>query len=262
MRKKKSTTQAPKKTNSRLDISPEEERAFDERLDRWCDDEKAQAYYQLVHNELQKFEKEHGPQHDPQRHQDLLMLSHDAGPPICRDRTPFDALQAILLAGYVGLPIPPWAFEIFNETIYARLRGEIKSLDSALGFSGTRQGKTTPPMQHNLICQRNEKLCGDVYRWVVLGDSVKSACHRVIKRLLATPNWNGTAFDLNLIKGKSEKIDSYSQRSAMEESLERIYYTWKKDCEREQTIIGKDITLKKIRENLFNNQEAFMALFP
>ncbi len=256
MKKLKEPDKASDTTGNHSVLSPEDARAFDERFEALSEEVRNEEYLQSLRDERTKLENEQGRQTDPQRYNDLLMLLVNAGTIGEPSPTPFRAIQAILSAGYVGFPMPPWALKMFDETIYARLKGDIKSLDSALGFSGIgRQGKTTPPMQQQLIRQRNDKLCSDVYRWTMLEKDVESACQKVIQRLMATPNWNNTAYDLDLIKRKAKKKDLYTRKIEMEESLKRLYYQWKKDCNDERV-------LKRIREKLEQNPELFKALFP
>ena len=57
---------------------------------------------------------------------------------------------------------------------------------------------------------------------------VESACHKVVKELMCNPNWNETAYDLDLIKQKVKKQDPITREDEMAEALKAIYYRWKK----------------------------------
>ena len=211
-----------------------------------CEDEK---YLEMIWKELGKCP----PGKNSEKHSDLvhLMVYTQLETPV--PKTPFRAIQAILCAGHAGLPMPPWAYKCFYETIYARLKNEIKSLDAAFGFSSTGKGKRTPSMLKKLISDRNDMLCKDVYGWRVLGESLHNACIRVVGRLKATPKWNHTAYNLDLVRAKSKK----DNKDEMVESLMAIYSKWI----RVQKNYENNPTLKGVRDRVLENPREFEKHF-
>lgn len=185
-----------------------------------------QKYFDMV---WAKFEKSSRDQ-DPNQHDALFCIAMRSIPSLPELRTPHDAFKVMLAAGQTRLPIPPWAVRLLDKIVADRVDGRIQSLDSAFGFSslGQGKGKRVSPIEAHLRSERNDRLCFQVLKLQISGEGVESACHKVVKELMCNPNWNETAYDLDLIKQKVKKQDPITREDEMAEALKAIYYRWKK----------------------------------
>ncbi|MDR4485290.1 MAG: hypothetical protein R3B95_19165 [Nitrospirales bacterium] len=198
-----------------------------------------QLYFETVFHLWRKSQitKQFGSDH----HEALLRLTFSFEE---TDRSPHMAFIYALAAGRTGLPMPPWVFPVLDRAFTDRVSGRIKSLDAELGFSHAgrgKKGKFTSPIEKQLLVERNETLCRNVFLRTVHGEGVGAACHEVAKELIAIPDWNTkTIYDLNLIKHKTKLKDPLVQSDETGKALERLYRSWKKKA-------GK-VTLDAIRE--------------
>ena len=203
-----------------------------------------QKYFDLVKAKLNKSTREK----DPDQYDALLTIALRSMPSLPNLRTPHDAFKVMLAAGKTRLPSPPWAVRLLDNVVADRIDGRIESLDAAFGFSsvGQGKGKRVSPIEAHLRSERNDRLCFQVWKLQVSGEGVDSACYKVVKELMCNPNWNETAYDLDLIKQKVKKQDPIVHEDEMANSLKAIYYRWKK-------MIG-NATLQAMRERNLKNQ--------
>lgn len=203
-----------------------------------------QKYLDMVSAKLEKSSREK----DPNHYDALLCIALRSIPSLPNFRTPHDAFKVMLAAGKTRLPSPPWAVRLLDKIIADRIDGRIQSLDAAFGFSslGQGKGKRVSPVEAHLRSERNDRLCLQVWKLQVSGEGVESACHKVVKELMSTTNWNETAYDLDLIKQKAKKQDPIIREDEMAKALKALYYRWKK-------MMG-DTTLQAARETALNNQ--------
>jgi hypothetical protein len=146
----------------------------------------------------------------------------------CEDeKTTNDGWQATVLAGHIGIPAPMWAIEKLEQAERDSIAG-FTDIEVALGFKGKGKGQLKNcPVQRRVQDKLHEELCFSVRLLISSGESIKSACQRVAKKLKEVPDWNDTVYPL---------------RAPNPESLRRAYRKWEKDRGREVLgIIDKGI---------------------
>lgn len=137
------------------------------------------------------------------------------------EKTANDGWKATLLAGLIGIPAPMWAIDKLEQAERESIAG-LTDIQVALGFKGQGKGQLkNASVQRGLQDKLHEDLCLSVRFLVSSGESVKSACRRVAKKLKETPDWNDTVYPL---------------RAPNPESLRRVYRKWEKD--RGEEVLG------------------------
>ncbi len=139
------------------------------------------------------------------------------------EKTPLMAFDAVVLACKLGVPAPPWVAEVLERINADRVAGKIASLDRAFGFSSSR-GKTSE-VRNRLLAERDEMLLLDVWRLILLGKSVDSACLAVSERLRRTRGWNETDYD----------IDFGTDSEATAETLRKKFFAFKRQMRNAST---------------------------
>jgi len=202
-------------------------------------------YSQMALEEFKNTSREE----EPDRYYALLQLSFL---PAAKWRKPFYAFHNILQAGKAKFPMPPWAFQLFEQAVFDRITEDSKSLDEIFGFSslGHGKGKRVSPVEKKLRDERNQMLCLDVWKWRVLGETVESACEKVSTKFMNSRNWNKTQYNLIFVKPKKKKEAPMAggRKEEMVNSMRALYYRWKKGTNPLELKVAKDAVLKNPAE--------------
>ena len=143
-------------------------------------------------------------------------------------KTPFLAMSAMVLAGYIGIPAPMWAVKLVHAAINDYITSpDVKSLDIALGFKGEGTGKARAaeaPQRLRKVMQ--EHLCSSVHKLVAGGLSKTEACKQVAQRVKALFSIDGnTSLSLWI-------TNCYSIKPPNADTLLRRYQEWERDQKR------------------------------
>ena len=156
-------------------------------------------------------------------------------------KSPLDCIQAFLSSATARVPAPLWAADQFWSILKDRMMGKIKSLDKVLELEKPHRAR------------RDERLMLDVWRLRQLGYPLDEACQLVAKRLLLTPDWNQTGFNISF---QTKDVDDYERLAA---TLRTMYYRdgWNK------TLNNLDNDTKaKVSKKLDQDRNTFLSQFP
>jgi hypothetical protein len=178
-----------------------------------------------------------------------------------KPRTPFLAMNAMVLAGEIGIPAPMWAVKLINKAIHDYITSpDVKSLDIALGFKGKGTGKTrgaeAPQRLRKVMLER---LCARVHILVAGGRSKTEACRLVSREVKALFSADGNSSSSLWV------TNCYGIKPPNEETLLRLYRKWeesqKEAYDAEQVVSGqKDIEdLTSLTNSLLNLIRSYLA---
>ncbi len=192
-----------------------------------------------------------------------LVLIEERQPP----RDPMDAWDAVGLSHKAGLPVPPWAADLFARVEADRMQGRLSSVDVFFGFSNKgKMGKRIAPVHKKLLQQRNDMLCQDVWSWTLLGESVEEACWRVAGRFqrekkaaeMKGTKWDETAYHLEIVRSRS-KEDSANEQARLASRIRQLFFQWKKANAR---LLNDPRFVESRKSHLESDPENFRSLYP